>query len=546
MKSKTVTGISICVAFGGISLAAAFGLNPLAKHYIEGHYPGVIVQHISWHPALAFSHVDLSVVIDKPNLHAVLPHVTVYRDKFVHIKGGTVSLTLDEAKSETEGLHSKYLAEDLDVMLSDRGYLVPLMGVTRQTDGLITAKSGSVSHEKADITFTGLEKRPNGILGFGHIYVTPKKDLPFKNEVQFEGVVIQRAPFQVNSFKISVAPYGYAENVTITGTSPEMLHAETKHAWINHAWLNSTPVEFHYPISVDIVGPTVKLTLNETNGISWSRGSKHVEGWGACNDWIKAFPNGLREPLQGVSLTGNMSFIIDYGDKPQFKIKGMCKASCKDPAIVALRHPFYYSAYTANDQLVDRVSGPGSVNWVPLIALPVTLPTATITMEDPGFPLHHGFIPQAFENSLIDNLQLGRFHRGGSTLTMQLAKNLWLRRDKTLGRKGQEFFLAQELESCFTKDEILELYLNVVEFAPNVYGIGAAAQHYFKKSPIALSPVQAFYLATILPRPRKAPPPTEATLAGVQKLMTRFASDGKIPEHFLNVPVLQDDSEWGN
>ena len=106
--------------------------------------------------------------------------------------------------------------------------------------------------------------------------------------------------------------------------------------------------------------------------------------------------------------------------------------------------------------------------------------------------------------------------------------------------------MAQELESCFTKDEILELYLNVVEFAPNVYGIGAAAQHYFKKSPIALSPVQAFYLATILPRPRKAPPPTEATLAGVQKLMTRFASDGKIPEHFLNVPVLQDDSEWGN
>jgi membrane peptidoglycan carboxypeptidase len=129
---------------------------------------------------------------------------------------------------------------------------------------------------------------------------------------------------------------------------------------------------------------------------------------------------------------------------------------------------------------------------------------------------------------------------------MQLAKNLWLRRDKTLGRKVQEFFLAQALESCFTKDQILELYLNVVEFGPDLYGIGPAAERYFKVSAAAISPVQAFWLASILPRPRSAVPPDAATLERIRKLMTRFAGDGKIPEAYLeDFSATTNDSEWG-
>ena len=545
---KTKFKLPICCASACVVLGATvvFGSKPYAKHYIESHYPGVTVQHISWHPALELSHVDLAITIEKPNLHAVLPHVTVYRDKFVWVQGGTVSLSLDEAKNENEGIHTKYMAENLDVKLTVKGHQVTLTGVSRQTDGVITAKAGSVSHEKADVVFAGLEKRPNGWLGFGHMQIVPK-DLPFKNEVSLEQVMLKREPLEVISSKISVAPYGYAENVKITGTGVEHIHAETSHAWLNHAWLNPGPVEFDYPISIDVSNnDKIRLTLNETNSISWSRTSKHIEGGGSCNGWVKTFPKGLREPLETIALTGDISFVVDYGGKPQFKVKGGCKATCSGPAIQALRKPFHYSVYSSKNELVDRVSGPGSKEWVPITALPPTLPTAAMTMEDPGFLVHHGFIPQAFENSLIDNLKLDRFHRGGSTITMQLAKNLFLRRDKTLGRKGQEFFLAQELESCFTKEEILELYLNIVEFAPDVYGIGPAAQHYFKMSPILLNPVQSFYLASILPMPRRALPPTEATLAGIKKLMSHFATDGKIPENFLDGAMPQDDSEWGN
>jgi membrane peptidoglycan carboxypeptidase len=161
------------------------------------------------------------------------------------------------------------------------------------------------------------------------------------------------------------------------------------------------------------------------------------------------------------------------------------------------------------------------------------IPLAANTMEDPGFYHHRGFILQAFSNSFLDNVKQGKFVRGGSTITMQLAKNLWLTREKTIGRKAQEFFLAQALESCYTKDEIMELYLNVVEFGPNRYGVSSGSQHWFKKHPGDLTPTEAFWLASILPRPSKVPPPNEQSLSRIDALMKRLASDGKIPDFAL-------------
>src|SRR5690606_26536125 len=91
--------------------------------------------------------------------------------------------------------------------------------------------------------------------------------------------------------------------------------------------------------------------------------------------------------------------------------------------------------------------------------------------------------------------------RGASTITMQLAKNLYLNRDRTLSRKIEEFFLSLYLESSFSKDKILELYLNVVEFAPGVYGIYNGAMHYFGVTPMNLTLKQSLFLTSVLPRP---------------------------------------------
>ncbi len=100
--------------------------------------------------------------------------------------------------------------------------------------------------------------------------------------------------------------------------------------------------------------------------------------------------------------------------------------------------------------------------------------------------------------------ETGSFRRGGSTITMQLAKNLYLSPSKNPLRKGKEIVIAWQLEQALSKRRIFEIYLNVVEWGPNIYGAEAAARHYFTKPAIDLDPVEAATLAALLPNPRKA------------------------------------------
>jgi membrane peptidoglycan carboxypeptidase len=104
---------------------------------------------------------------------------------------------------------------------------------------------------------------------------------------------------------------------------------------------------------------------------------------------------------------------------------------------------------------------------------------------------------------LVRNLQEGRYVVGASTISMQLVKNLLLHREKTLARKLQEVLLTWYMERAMDKRDILELYLNVIEYGPAVYGIRNAAQHYFGRMPSELSPAEGAFLATILPSPKR-------------------------------------------
>jgi membrane peptidoglycan carboxypeptidase len=145
--------------------------------------------------------------------------------------------------------------------------------------------------------------------------------------------------------------------------------------------------------------------------------------------------------------------------------------------------------------------GPGTDRWTDLEDVSPFMAVAVQTTEDAGFYRHHGFNAGAIRASIIANLRAHRFVRGASTITMQLAKNLFLSREKTLSRKLEEVVLTDYLEGAFTKDEIMELYLNVVEFGPDIYGVGAAAEHYFGRSAAELSLGESLFLATLLPNP---------------------------------------------
>jgi monofunctional biosynthetic peptidoglycan transglycosylase len=139
--------------------------------------------------------------------------------------------------------------------------------------------------------------------------------------------------------------------------------------------------------------------------------------------------------------------------------------------------------------------------WVPLSTIPISMQQAVIAAEDENFWTHHGIDWDAIRKAYARNEKSGRVKLGGSTITQQLAKNLYLSPGRSYWRKFREAWITYELEWLLPKTRILELYLNLVEFGPGVFGVEEAAKYHFHLSARQLSPNQVCRLAAILPSP---------------------------------------------
>jgi len=145
----------------------------------------------------------------------------------------------------------------------------------------------------------------------------------------------------------------------------------------------------------------------------------------------------------------------------------------------------------------------GSPSWTPLNQISLHLRNAVIISEDAAFYSHGGIDADELRESIKKDVEEGRFARGASTITQQLAKNVFFNKEKTLTRKLMEVYAALQIEKALSKSQILELYLNVVEFGNDIYGVKQAAQFYFSKSPGTLEPQEAAFLTFLLPNPTK-------------------------------------------
>ncbi|MBE7423090.1 MAG: monofunctional biosynthetic peptidoglycan transglycosylase [Zoogloeaceae bacterium] len=141
--------------------------------------------------------------------------------------------------------------------------------------------------------------------------------------------------------------------------------------------------------------------------------------------------------------------------------------------------------------------------WAPYERISNHLKRAVIAAEDARFSEHEGFDWEGIQKALEKNQKKGRIVAGGSTISQQLAKNLFLSGDKTPWRKAQEAVITLMLEAVMDKRRILEIYLNVVEWGSGVFGAEAAARHYFGIPAAQLSAEQAARLAVLLPNPRR-------------------------------------------
>jgi monofunctional biosynthetic peptidoglycan transglycosylase len=144
--------------------------------------------------------------------------------------------------------------------------------------------------------------------------------------------------------------------------------------------------------------------------------------------------------------------------------------------------------------------------FVPLRRIAPDLQHAVISAEDGRFRQHHGFDWVEMQKVLEDDVKRGRLGRGGSTITQQLVKNLFLTTERSLIRKAAEFAVVPMMEALLSKDRILELYLNVIEWGSGIYGAQAAAEYYYHVPASGVSREQSARLAAIIPAPLKRKP----------------------------------------
>jgi monofunctional biosynthetic peptidoglycan transglycosylase len=184
---------------------------------------------------------------------------------------------------------------------------------------------------------------------------------------------------------------------------------------------------------------------------------------------------------------------------------------------------------------------PWAQQWVDYSQISDNLKRAVIASEDDGFTSHDGVDWDALEKAWSKNAKAEQRAElkgttkppkvvGGSTITQQLAKNLFLSGERTLLRKGQEFVLTMTLEALLSKKRILEIYLNSVEWGEGIFGAEAAAQHYFRKPASKLSGYEAARLVVMLPRPKYfEKTPNSAYLSGRASVIAGRLGDAKLP-----------------
>jgi len=174
------------------------------------------------------------------------------------------------------------------------------------------------------------------------------------------------------------------------------------------------------------------------------------------------------------------------------------------PQVYALRKgTIQHRVQDIEGDAILRETGEGSANWIALKDIAAPMRHAVIAAEDIRFTQHPGFDMEALREAFNANREAGAVLRGGSSLSQQLAKNLYLDGQRTLVRKIRELLLAVELDQTLGKGRILALYLNVVEWGPGIYGVKAASERYFMRRPSQLQPNEAAFLAAILPSPRR-------------------------------------------
>jgi hypothetical protein len=234
----------------------------------------------------------------------------------------------------------------------------------------------------------------------------------------------------------------------------------------------------------------------------------------SSQDFFESLPAGLFTNFEGIKTSGELSlsvnFFVDMGLPDSLKFDAsftgkdfkLIKCGVTDFSIMS--QPFTYTAYEGDNPVESFTVGDDNPDFVTLDQIATCLKEAVLISENGDFYYSNGFNKDAFRMSIVQDIKAKSFVRGGSTLDMQLVKNVFLSKNKTIARKIEEMLIVWLIETnkLCSKDRMYEVYLNVIEWGPHIYGINEAAHYYFNKSPDKLNLAESIFLASIIPKPK--------------------------------------------
>jgi hypothetical protein len=232
----------------------------------------------------------------------------------------------------------------------------------------------------------------------------------------------------------------------------------------------------------------------------------------SCDAVVASIPPALIPRLQGIRAKGEVNFDLSLDvdllapDGLELALEGnmdTCHAYDLGPDIQLsiLSDRKFVHRPVVKGEVLDVAVGPGTRWWTKLSEIPSWVAMGAVATEDLDFFEHRGFKLSLIRRAMKMDLERKRYVYGGSTISQQLVKNLFLTREKTLARKLEEAIITWEMEHTVSKDRILELYLNCIEYGPEIYGIRMAARHYFGKEPRDLTPLEGAFLMGNKPCP---------------------------------------------
>lgn len=227
-----------------------------------------------------------------------------------------------------------------------------------------------------------------------------------------------------------------------------------------------------------------------------------------------SLPSGLFSHVQGIEASGNLTYNlnldIDFNNLENLEFSSDLNGydfyieDWGTGNLSRMNDEFEYTAYEKDRPVRTFAVGPSNPNFRSLNQISPLLQIAVLQSEDGSFFYHQGFYPGAVQEALAYDLEVGRFARGGSSITMQLVKNVFLNRHKNIARKLEEALIVWLIEGCYltSKERMYEVYMNIIEWGPMVYGACEAARFYFDKEPSDLTISESIFLASIIPKPK--------------------------------------------